>query len=45
MKIKISITLDADVLEYAREEAEFAGYSISQFINQLIRLRMRRRKK
>lgn len=45
MKIKISITLDADVLSYIREEADLSGRSISQYINQIIRLRMNKKKR
>ena len=45
MKIKISITLDADVLSYARDEAELLDRSVSQFINMLIRARMKRKQR
>lgn len=36
LKEKISITIDSDILEKAREEAEADGRSLSQYINRVL---------
>jgi poly(3-hydroxyalkanoate) synthetase len=45
MKIKISITLDEDVILWLKEQAELSDRSISQYINILLKNRMKRDKK
>ena len=37
LKDRISITIDADVLEKLRDEAEYDGRSLSQYINLVLR--------
>lgn len=37
LKEKISITLDSDILEKLRQEAEYDDRSLSQFINLILK--------
>ena len=43
LKEKISITIDADLLERIREESERDARSVSQFINYVLTLYFRRK--
>ena len=45
LKEKISITIDSDVLQWAKEEAEKDDRSLSQYINLTLREKFKESKK
>ncbi|MBO4950545.1 MAG: TraY domain-containing protein [Clostridia bacterium] len=45
LKEKISITIDGDLLEKLREEAEYDDRSLSQYINIILKKHLERKEK
>ena len=45
LKEKISITIDGDILEKLREEAEYDDRSLSQYINIILKEHLRKNDK
>lgn len=45
LKDRISITIDPDILEWAREKSEMDDRSLSQFINLVLKEKMLKEKK